>query len=97
MRHLDVTEVWQLTAEREAYRSEYAKKWNETATGHNENGMLDGMVDVILCPVGPGAAPQLNTARWWGYTSVWNLLDYPALVVPTGERVNLEMDQKEGG
>lgn len=42
------------------------------------------MVDVILCPVGPGVAPLLNTARYWNYTSQWNLLDYPALVFPTG-------------
>ncbi|EXJ81452.1 hypothetical protein A1O3_07744 [Capronia epimyces CBS 606.96] len=39
-------------------------------------------VDVILCPVGPGAAPPLENARYWGYTSQWNLLDYPALVFP---------------
>lgn len=40
------------------------------------------MVDVILCPVGPGAAPPLDCARYWGYTSQWNILDYPALVFP---------------
>ena len=40
------------------------------------------MVDVILCPAGPGAAPLLNCSRYWGYTSQWNLLDYPALVFP---------------
>lgn len=41
-------------------------------------------VDVLLCPVGPGCAPPLNCARYWGYTSQWNLLDYPALSFPTG-------------
>jgi hypothetical protein len=43
-----------------------------------------GMVDVVLCPVGPGCAPPLDCARYWGYTSQWNLLDYPAAVFPTG-------------
>jgi amidase len=43
-----------------------------------------GVVDVVLCPVGPGCAPPLNCARYWGYTSQWNLLDYPAAVFPTG-------------
>ena len=40
------------------------------------------MVDVILCPVGPGAAPPLDSAKYWAYTSQWNILDYPALVFP---------------
>lgn len=73
---------WQ--EEREAYRKEYAKVWNDTAIGRNEMGYLEGMVDVILCPVGPGVAPKHNTAKYWGYTSQWNLLDYPAVVFPVG-------------
>lgn len=74
---------WQ--EEREAYRKEYAKFWNETATGKNERGEAEGIVDVILCPVGPGVAPKHDTAKYWGYTSQWNLLDYPALVFPVGQ------------
>ena len=70
---------WQ--EEREAYRKEYAKVWNDTATG--EGGQ--GAVDVILCPVGPGVAPMHNSAKYWGYTSLWNLLDYPAVSFPVGK------------
>lgn len=40
------------------------------------------MVDVILCPATAQAAPKLDTARYWGYTAQWNLLDYPAVVFP---------------
>ena len=46
---------------------------------------LEGVVDVILCPVAPGVAPLHNTAKYWGYTSQWNLLDYPALVFPVSK------------
>lgn len=53
------------------------------------------MVDVILCPVGPGCAPKLNTAKYWGYTAQWNLLDYPALVFPTGLHCS-SIDEKDG-
>jgi amidase len=80
---------WQ--EEREAYRKEYAKVWNDTATGRDENGRLKGMVDVILCPAGPGVAPVHNTAKYWAYTSQWNLLDYPAIVFPV-DRVDKTMD-----
>lgn len=54
------------------------------------------MVDVILCPVGPGAAPKIDTSKWWGYTSQWNLLDYPALVFPV-DRVDSVKDGKKVG
>lgn len=79
---LTVAQIWQWTTKREAYRSAYVKVWNETATGTNEKGELEGMVDVILCPVGPGVAPPLDCSRYWGYTAQWNILDYPALVFP---------------
>lgn len=63
---------------RNQYRGDYLQHWNATATG--EDGA--GAVDVILCPVGPGAAPPLDNAKYWGYTSQWNLLDYPSLSFP---------------
>ncbi|KAI1614495.1 amidase [Exophiala viscosa] len=74
-REFTISEVWQRTVKRDEYRKEYAKAWTETAQ--------DGYpVDVILCPVGPGAAPPLNQSRYWGYTAQWNLLDYPAMIFP---------------
>lgn len=97
--------MWELTCEREAYRGEYARHWNSAGTGLPGpdsksgdgvsvlplGGDADiGMVDVVLCPVGPGCAPPLNCARYWGYTSQWNLLDYPAAVFPTGLRCGPE-------
>lgn len=82
VKRLTVEEIWHWTMKREAYRTEYAKVWNDTATGTSETGGLEGTVDVILCPVGPGAAPPLDCARYWGYTTQWNVLDYPALVFP---------------
>lgn len=86
---------WQ--EEREAYRKEYAKIWNETALVIGESGgPTYEMVDVILCPVGPGVAPKHDTAKYWGYTSQWNLLDYPAVVFPVG-KVDKDRDLWEEG
>jgi Asp-tRNA(Asn)/Glu-tRNA(Gln) amidotransferase A subunit family amidase len=39
-------------------------------------------MDVILCPVHPTPAPLHETTRYWGYTSLWNLLDYSAMTFP---------------
>lgn len=77
---------WQ--EEREAYRKEYAKIWNDTAT----SGQGQRPIDVLLCPAGPSVAPTHNTSKYWAYTSQWNLLDYPAVVFPV-TKVNSEVDR----
>ena len=91
VKKLTVEEIWYWTRKRESYKTEYAKIWNHTATGTSKTGEPEGTIDVILCPVGPGAAPPLDCARYWGYTAQWNLLDYPALVFPV-TKVNPEVD-----
>jgi len=40
--------------------------------------------------VGPTPAPKLGTAKYWNYTSFWNLVNYPAAVFPTGLFVESE-------
>ncbi|KAK6543755.1 hypothetical protein TWF694_000488 [Orbilia ellipsospora] len=65
-----ISKVWNLTLEREIFRAQYAAKW------------IAADIDVLLMPVGPGVAPRLETAKYWGYTSLFNLLDYPAAVFP---------------
>jgi len=85
-----VTSLWQSVEKRDDYRTAYANLWNSTAS--SDNGVLEGMVDVILCPAGPGVAPKIDTSKWWGYTSQWNLLDYPAIVFPV-DKVSLEKEK----
>ena len=82
--------IWKKTIRREAFKTEYAAHWN--ATGATD----DHMVDVILCPVGPGAAPLRGYSKYWAYTSTWNLLDYPALVFPHSQ-VDQQKDKIEEG
>ena len=95
VKKLSMQELWYWQEEREAYRKEYAKVWNDTATSKNdETGELEGVVDVILSPVGPGVASRHNTAKYWGYTSQWNLLDYPALTFPVS-KVDPRVDRME--
>jgi len=53
-------------------------------------------MDVILCPAYPMPAPVHGTSRYWGYTSLWNLLDYPAITFPV-TRVDREKDGQAPG
>ena len=47
-------------------------------------------LDVILSPAGPAPAQPVGTTKYWAYTSMWNLLDWPAAVLPTGLFVRAE-------
>jgi hypothetical protein len=51
----------QLCAERDAYRTMYAKAWTDTSKQGKE-------IDVILCPPSFGAACPHERSRYWGYT-----------------------------
>jgi amidase len=73
--------MWASTVRREEYRTAYAELWNSTSS----DGKGGDVVDVILCPATPSAAPKVDTARYWGYTAQWNLLDYPAVVFPVSK------------
>lgn len=81
-------EMNELITERENYRTNYTKIWNEREI------LNKCSIDCLLSPVGPSAAPLHDTAKWWGYTSVWNLLDYPAAAFPV-TTVDLVKDQVE--
>ncbi|CAF1087212.1 unnamed protein product [Adineta steineri] len=70
------TEMNKLISDREIYRTQYAQIWNERET------VCHSSIDCLLAPGAPSAASQHGTSRWWGYTSVWNLLDYPAVIFP---------------
>lgn len=91
VKRLSIEELWYWTLRREAYRTEYAQAWNETANtkptadDFSGGGGSGRPVDVILCPATPGASSPLDTAKYWCYTSQWNLLDYPALVFPVSK------------
>ncbi|KAI5240012.1 fatty-acid amide hydrolase [Aureobasidium subglaciale] len=66
-----VSDVALLRSERDEYRRTMAKHWNKQD------------VDIVLMPVFVGPAPAHDTAIYKSYTSVWNLVDYPAVSIPT--------------
>lgn len=75
-----VAEIFKLNGEREAFRAKALTHWNNTAIKTSTKKPVDG----ILTPVAPTLAPPHDSIRWWGYSSYWNLLDYPAAVFPVG-------------
>lgn len=82
---ISVARNWELNVERENYRAEYHRLMKERG------------VDFILCPAYIGVAAELGSARYFGYTSAWNILDQPAIAFPTGLRQDPAIDVVEEG
>ncbi|KAK0390569.1 hypothetical protein NLU13_0073 [Sarocladium strictum] len=81
-------QLMKLNSDRDSYRAMYAKAWSATATPTSRE------VDIILCPPSFGAAPLHEQSRYWGYTSQWNILDYPGAVFPVTQ-VDPALDRKD--
>lgn len=62
-----------LVVERDEYKKEYLRRLNEAG------------IDFILAPTSIGASMPIQKSRYWHYTAQWNLLDYPAIVMPAGQ------------
>lgn len=53
-------------------RTLYTEQWNTQK------------VDVLICPVRPTVAAVHDESRHWGYTCVFNALDYSSVSIPAG-------------
>ncbi|SGZ54586.1 CIC11C00000000554 [Sungouiella intermedia] len=69
----NLKEVVKLLRERKGF----CQKWLEIFTKNN--------IDVLITPPSPSTAPPHDTYGIAPYTSMWNLVDYPALVIPYGK------------
>lgn len=77
---ISVYEYWALNRRKRAVQKRYLEKWRaikDLNTGRE--------VDVLLMPVMPHPSVPHRSCKWVGYTKVWNLLDYTALVIPGGK------------
>ncbi|CAD0111438.1 unnamed protein product [Aureobasidium uvarum] len=61
----------QLRCDRDAYRRQMAAHWTSQD------------VDVVLMPTFVGPAAAHDTAIYKSYTSIWSLVDYPCIAIPT--------------
>jgi amidase len=91
-----VYDYWQLNKRKWDLQQKYIDKWNSIRSPRTGS-----QVDVILMPAMPHSAVPHRGCRWVGYTKVWNVLDYSALVIPGGsvvqEDVNTPWDYEARG
>jgi Asp-tRNA(Asn)/Glu-tRNA(Gln) amidotransferase A subunit family amidase len=72
---LPVGKVGELHARRTELQTQFLKIWNDCQGNGKE-------IDAFICPVAPHPVPEIDRWNGVGYTSSFNLLDYPAGVVP---------------
>ncbi|KAF1935409.1 general amidase-like protein GmdB [Clathrospora elynae] len=68
---LGAEEVNDLRAQRDDFRYRFVDDWNKQD------------VDIVIGPAFVGPASAHDTAFYWPYTALYNLVDYPGVVVPT--------------
>ena len=64
-------DLWKFVRTREILRQQGVDQWTSF-----------GKLDAILCPGVPTLAPPHDTSRHWGYTSMFNVLDWPGVTFP---------------
>ncbi|KAI1205783.1 amidase signature domain-containing protein [Annulohypoxylon truncatum] len=84
---ISVYDYWQLNKRKTMLQQAYLKKWNEI-----ESPKTGRKVDVVLMPPMPHTAVPHHSCRWVGYTKIWNVLDYSALVIPAGKVSSVDGD-----
>lgn len=73
-------EAWELQYARDVYRDDY-------------NALIKSRgVDFILSPTYPGVAAVYGESHYWNYTAIWNVLDLPSAVFPSGLIVDPQLD-----
>lgn len=75
---ISVFEYWQLNRRKWALQQAYLEKWNSMRTSDGRT------VDALLTPPMSHTAVPHKSCRWVGYTKIWNVLDYTALIIPGG-------------
>lgn len=76
---ISVYEYWQLNRKKWALQQAYLEKWK------NMRSPTTGKTaDILLMPPMPHSSVPHGGCKWVGYTKIWNVLDYSALVIPGG-------------
>lgn len=71
-------EFWELCDRQDKYRAEYAAYWR-SISGKTHSGRVP---DGIILPAVPHTATRHGDFRYFSYSAIANVLDYPAAVFP---------------
>ncbi|PWW73689.1 amidase signature enzyme [Tuber magnatum] len=67
---IDIPCYWKLSVEKRNIQKAYLDRWKKAG------------LDLLLTPVMPHVGVEHKHTAWVGYTKIWNVLDYSAVVLP---------------
>lgn len=73
-----VNDLWTIQQQRYDYQVRYLEYWNSTAAC-TRSGQP---VDAIIAPASPTTAYRPSEGMYFGYTGVYNVLDFSTVAVP---------------
>ncbi|KAE8381234.1 amidase signature domain-containing protein [Aspergillus bertholletiae] len=72
-----------------ALKEQFADVWNKTADGTTSGRAIDA----LILPPAPAVGYPHDFNIYWGYTSLFNLLDYPSVILPVANfKVDPQLD-----
>lgn len=74
----DATKIAATNVAKREYQKEYMEYWNHTS----DLTSTGRPVDAVIMPVAPFAAARPESYKYYGYSTIYNALDYPSCVVP---------------
>jgi amidase len=81
---LTVPELFQLNVKQAEYKRQFIQAWKAAN------------IDALICPCAPSAGFPHDFPVWWGYFSLWNVLDYPSTILPLkGFKIDPVIDAKD--
>ncbi|KAL4944947.1 hypothetical protein BDV06DRAFT_232139 [Aspergillus oleicola] len=75
---IDAKQLLKLIQAQSKYKEALADAWDETAAKTSTGRPIDG----LICPASPMAGYPHDFLPWWGYTTLFNLVDYPSTIFP---------------
>ncbi|KAJ6140001.1 amidase signature domain-containing protein [Penicillium samsonianum] len=87
-REHSAAEALQLNLKTRALKEQFADAWNDTV------GSSGRVIDALIVPPAPAVGYPHDFNIYWGYTSLFNLLDYPSVILPIAKfKVDPELDR----
>lgn len=92
IKELTVPELFQANTAQIKFKLQFRSLWNATASQTTTSRPMDA----LICPAGPAASIPHDFRIWWGYFSIFNLLDYPSIILPIKDlKIDTEKDAKD--
>jgi amidase len=86
--------VYKYNTRQGAIRKQFNQAWQAT----KEKTGTGRPIDALLSPCAPSAGFPHEFPVWWGYFSMWNILDYPSTILPVKKfKIDADKDPKDVG